>query len=130
MRINKFISVVGLITLFSLLYVYQQTEIFLLAYEGQKKLTAMEELSGKNGFLKYNVEKNSSLVYIGNKISDYADFQMPDNYRLVKSVFSRGVLGVAKRTPPPENFLSRIFSVKRQAEAKTIGPSANQALQR
>jgi hypothetical protein len=54
----------GIVTLFSLLYVYQQTEILHLAYVGQKRVTAFEDLFDKNSVLRYNINKSSSLVHI------------------------------------------------------------------
>jgi len=108
----------GFLTLFSLLYVYQQTEIFRLAYAGQKKLVYSDELLDKNSILRYNIEKRASLVQIGNKFSGCADFQMPDSYRLVRfTPTKRGVKILNRQT-----LASRLFGIKRQAEAKTINP--------
>lgn len=106
------------LTLFSLLYVYQQTEIFRLAYAGQKKLAHSEELLDKNSILRYNIEQRASLVQIGNKFSGCAEFQMPDSYRLVRFKPARGSVNTLNR----QTLVSRLFGVKRQAEAKTINP--------
>jgi len=116
MRVSKFLTIVFSITAFSLLYVYQQTEIFRLAYVGQKKQAFYEDLLDKNSILRYNMESNASLVHIGSKISGSADFQMPDSYRLI-SLAPRGKKGkqVSRQT-----IISRVFGVKSQAEAKTI----------
>ena len=110
------------LTVFSLLYVYQQTEIFRLAYMGQKKQVSFEDLLDKNCLLRYNIEKNASLASIGDKISGYADFQMPDSYQLVRlspSSESRDTRNQALRKTA---LLSRIFGTNRQAEAKTLNP--------
>lgn len=108
------------ITFFSLLYVWQQTEIFRLAYEGQKNFTVFQDLLDKNNLIRYNIKRNASLIRIDNKVSKIADFQMPDNYRLVRLTQPSQNIRVSKYLPKKANIVSRIFSIKRQAEAKTI----------
>jgi hypothetical protein len=111
-----------MVTAFSLLYVYQQSEIFRLAYAGQKRTTSFEDLLDKNSVLKYNIAKNVSLTRIGSRVSADQDFQMPDSYRLVKLTRPLNGLKVKQYTPKKETLLSRLFGIKRQAEAKTINP--------
>lgn len=121
MKLSKFLTLSGLITLFSLLYVYQQTEILRLAYMGQKKIAVFEDLLDKNSILRYNIGKSSSLVHIGTRISERADFQMPDTYKLVRLAAPEERLSVSSLFKR-ENVVSRLFGIKRQAEAKTINP--------
>jgi len=119
MRFSKFLVFVSIFTLASLLYVYQQSEIFRLAYETQKRLNVYQDLFDKNTVLRYNIEKNGSLIRIGNMLSQASDFQMPDSYQLVKlGVVAEG----ANRNYPMvkrENFVSRLLGVRREAEART-----------
>lgn len=122
MKLTKFLCAVVFATSFSLLYVYQQSEIFRLAYLGQKKQAAFTELLDKNTALRYNINKSSSLVNIGNRISQSSDFQMPDNYRFVKFVPSANSLEIAAQNQNREGLLARIFGLKREAQAKTINP--------
>ncbi len=122
MRMTKFLSLTVFITSFCVLYVYQQSEIFRLAYLGQKKQTTFNELLDKNTALRYNIKKNSSLVNIGNRINVSNEFQMPDNYRFVKFISSRDGLKLADQNQSREGLLARIFSLKREAQAKTINP--------
>lgn len=122
MRLNKFISLTVFITSFCVLYVYQQSEIFRLAYLGQKKQLTFNELLDKNTALRYNIKKNSSLVNIGKNMAGASEFQMPDNYRFVKFIPSRDGLKVAPQDQGREGLLARIFSLKRQALAKTVNP--------
>lgn len=122
MKLTKFLSTVVFITSFSVLYVYQQSEIFRLAYLGQKKQAVFTELLDKNTALRYNINKSSSLVNIGNRINQTQDFQMPDNYRFVKFISSRNGLKLAGQNQSRESLLARIFSLKREAQAKTINP--------
>ena len=122
MKLNKFFPVVIFATSFSVLYVYQQSEIFRLAYLGQKKQAVYTELLDKNTALRYSINKSSSLVRIGARISDTGDFQMPDNYRFVKFISSPGGLKLADQNQNREGLLARIFSLKQEAQAKTINP--------
>jgi hypothetical protein len=122
MKLTKFFSAVVFITSFSVLYVYQQSEIFRLAYLGQKKQAVFTELLDKNTALRYNINKSSSLVNIGARISGTNDFQMPDNYRFVKFVSSSAGLKLANQGQASSGLLARIFSLKREAQAKTINP--------
>jgi len=122
MKLTKFISMVVFITSFSVLYVYQQSEIFRLAYLGQKKQAIFTELLDKNTALRYNINKSSSLVNIGGRINGTSEFQMPDNYRFVKFVSSREGLKLADQSQNKEGLFARIFSLKREAQAKTINP--------
>ncbi|MBI4707002.1 MAG: hypothetical protein HY761_03645 [Candidatus Omnitrophica bacterium] len=122
MNLTRFLSIVGFITCFSLLYVYQQTEIFRLAYTGQKKEVVFQDLLDKNYVLKYNIKSGASLTRIGNKISGSNDFQMPDTYRLVRLAPTRDGFRLNNQPAGRETLLSKIFGVKRQAEARTITP--------
>jgi len=122
MKLNKFLSTVILATLFSLLYVYQQSEVVRLAYIGQKKQAVFQDSLDKNSILRYNINRNASLVHIGNKVLGYADFHMPESYRLVKlNPPGRETTGT-NLTADKENIFSRLFGITRQAEAKTINP--------
>ncbi|MBI5145218.1 MAG: hypothetical protein HZA27_03420 [Candidatus Omnitrophica bacterium] len=121
MKTHKFLWIVFSVTLFSLVYVYQQTEIFRLGYLGQKKLNAFQDLLDKNALLRYNIEKNASLVQIGNRLSEGDTFQMPDTYRLVRSSYSPRNLRRNQQLAKQEDLLSRLFGIKREAQAKTIG---------
>jgi hypothetical protein len=122
MKLNKFFPIVIFITSFCVLYVYQQSEIFRLAYLGQKKQAVYTELLDRNTALRYSINKNSSLVRIGARINDTNDFQMPDNYRFVKFISSAGGLKPTEQGRSEEGLLARIFSLKREAQAKTINP--------
>jgi len=110
------------VTLFSLLYVYQQTEILRFAYTEQKQHSVFQVLLDKNSILRYNIEKNCSLVNIGSSVANRSDFQMPDKYQLVRLVPSKEGLTFVQGTPNRETLLSHVFGLKRQAEARTINP--------
>ncbi len=110
------------VTLFSVLYVYQQSEIVRLAYAEQKQQVIFQDLLDKNSILRYNIEKNCSLVNIGNTLSSQADFQMPEKYQLVRLVPTKTGVTFTQGAGARETLLSRIFGPNKQAEARTINP--------
>jgi hypothetical protein len=122
MRLSKFILLISLVTIFALLYVYQQTEILRLAYTAQKKTAIFEDLLDKNSVLRYNLGRSVSLVRIGSRVSEHADFQMPDTYQLVRLLTTEEVSSATTRALNKESIASRIFGIKRQAEANTVNP--------
>ncbi len=123
MRLSKIFSLITFVTFLCVLYVYQQTEILRLAYLGQKKITVFEDLLDKNSILRYNIGRNASLVHIGNKVFKGNDLQMPDTYRLVRLTPPKNNIRLGTNNLKRENIVSRFFSIKRQAEARTISPS-------
>ncbi len=121
MRLSKFMVLVACLTLFSLLYVWQQTEILRFAYAGQKHLVKFQDLLDKNSSLRYNLKRNTSLTCIGSKIFDSRDFQMPESYCLVQLPSSgEGLRAVSQNPPKRVSLAYRLFGIKREAEAKTI----------
>ncbi len=124
MRMPKFMLLVCSITFISCLYVRQQTDVYSSAYAEQKKQASFEDLLDKNSLLRYNLKKNTSLICMGSKVSESEEFRMPNNYLLVKvSDDSNNRLNLASQAIyRNDNFVSRLFGVKRQAEAKTLNP--------
>ena len=122
MRLNKFLSLIISVTLFSVFYVYQQSEIVRLAYAEQKQHMVFQDLLDKNSLLRYNIEKNCSLVNIGNTLSSRSDFQMPEKYQLVRLVPTKAGVTFTQGLGTRETLLSRIFGPNKQAEARTINP--------
>lgn len=129
MRLPKFLLIISFITLISLLYVWQQTEIFRLAYAGRKNLIVFQDSLDKNALLRYNIERNASLIHIGAKIYASGDFQMPETYRLVR-VSGNKILLASEKAQKQESLISRLFGIKRQAEAKTINTERSRTINR
>ena len=120
MKVSKFLLLVSALTAFIILYVYQQSEIFRLGYLIDKRQGKFQELLDRNALLRYNVQKNASLIHLGAKLSSGTDFQMPGTYRLVKVMYPAANFKAAGQFARKENIFARIFGVKSQAEAKTI----------
>ena len=122
LKLPRFLTGAFLITFCSLLYVYQQSEIFRLGYSGQRKVAYFQDLLDRNTILRYNIEKNASLTHIGSKVSEAKDYEMPSGYRLVKLAGPSENLKLSNGLYNKTNIFSRLFGIKRQAEAKTINP--------
>lgn len=122
MKMTRFFSLTVFITACCVLYVYQQSEIFRLAYLGSRRQVTYNELFDRNTALSYNIKKNSSLVKIGSRISGTNEFQMPDKYRFVKVVTQNDSLKPVSQNEPKAGLLAGIFGLRREAQAKTINP--------
>mgnify|MGYP000510089135 CR=1 FL=1 len=122
-KVHKFLIAVVAITSFAVLYVWQQTEIFRLAYAGQKKALLYQDLVDRNNYLRYNIERSASLVRLGNDVIEDKAFEMPAAYyRLVSARNPHRSLRAQQQMPQRESLVFRLFGIKRQAEAKTINP--------
>lgn len=121
MSVKKILIGIATVTLFSLFYVFQQSEIFRLAYIGQRQQSNVDDLLDDNKLLRYNIQSRSSLVHLGADVLKTSNFQLPQEYRIVKSV-SLEEPAIMQAKAKQETFFSRIFGIKRQAVAKTINP--------
>lgn len=119
MRLKRFIFAVVVFTVFSLIYVYQQTEIFLLAYAVEKKSSLLQDLVDKNTLLRYNISRGSSITHIGRKISEDLSFPNPQTYQLIEL---KQEVPKRRQLVKKESFWGNIFKVKNEAQAKTINP--------
>jgi len=107
-----------------MLYTWQQTEIYRLAYVNQKNMNFTQDLLDKNTLLRYNIAKDTSLIRIGTKVSQDKDFQMPDKFQMLTMVYPKGSLKVRQtdNLSTRQSVLARVFGIKRQAEAMTVTP--------
>ncbi|MFA6216336.1 MAG: hypothetical protein WDL87_01610 [Candidatus Omnitrophota bacterium] len=125
MKLSRFLIIAVFVTFFSVLYVWQQTEIIRLAYTGQKSQTIFQDSLDNNSVLRYNLKRKTSLINIGNRVEGCKDFQMPESYCLVKLASQKENFGLVSRVQPKsENVLARLFGIKMQAQAQTIEAGA------
>lgn len=120
MKLSHFLVCIAVATSASLAYVWQQTEIFRIAYANQKSFARFNELLDENSILRYNLKSGTSLVRIAGKLSAAGDFAMPENYCLVKVPAEQVRIA---NSSAKSSFASRIMGIGRQAEAKTISSS-------
>lgn len=125
MKTSKIICLILLITMISVAYVWQQTEIVKLAYNKDKRAKFHRELSDKNMALSYNVLMRESSVSLNKSLDIFdKDYEMPHFSQIVdlRNSKSQNGLGLfSKETPQlnKSNFFLSLFSLKSQAEAQT-----------
>ena len=88
-------------------------------------MVAFQDSLDKNTLLRYNIKETTSLIHIDDKVSEYAHFEIPESYLLVRLTYPQEVFRVAKqpRSLKRENIAYRLFGIKREAQAKTINPA-------
>ena len=120
MRVSRFILLIFFITFVALVYVYQQSEIFYLAYLGGKKQMVLSDLLDKNNIFRYNINKFSSLTYLDNSILRNVDFELPAVKQLVRMNLKEDKRNTGFALKPRPNILFSFFGRARQAQAQTL----------
>ena len=121
MSLNKIFTIVLGITLVALLYVYQQSKIIQLAYQEQERLAFLENVINKNNNLKFNIDRQMSLVSIVDLWQD-GNFEWPHQKQLVSLSTIKQGLKETKQIKEKETIFTRIFGLKSQAEATPVKP--------
>ena len=106
----------------SLVCVYQQKQIFYLAYQGDRKQTKLQELLDRNNVLRYNLNVYSSLPYLDKRLFvKSADFEIPQVQRLVKLDFTQTKTRMTRNPEKNKNLFTNLFNIiTKQAEARPI----------
>lgn len=123
MRFNKFLVALSFITFMALIYVYQQAQIFYLAYQSDKKQARLQDSLDKNSILKYNMNVFASLPYLDRSfLSKCSDFELPQEQRLVQLDLTVGpTVLYSKVSEKKPNLFSKFLNIiTKQAEAKPI----------
>lgn len=120
MKLSKFLFLVFLVTFIALVYVYQQTEIFYLAYLGEKKQTLVSELLDKNKIFRYNINRFSSLPYLDKGVLQNVDFELPAAHQLVRLQFSEVNTKIGREPKKRANLFFSFFSRIAQAQAQSL----------
>ena len=121
MRLNKFFIIVLTVTLLAVVYVYQQSKIIHLAYQEQDRLAFLERLVDHNNNLRYNMDRQMSLVSIVGLFKD-GDFEWPHRKQLVSLSTAQQNLEDKKQIKETESIFTRLFGLKSQAEATPVKP--------
>jgi len=121
MNLTKFFIIILTVTLLALLYVYQESKIIQSAYQEQERLALLENLVDKNNNLRYNIDRQMSLVSISEFWQDGV-FEWPGRKYLVQSPTSQPTPEDKKQTKETENLFTRFFGLKSQAEATPSKP--------
>lgn len=84
MRLKHFIISLGALTVLSLFYVGQQTEVIKLAYRANKINKQHKELLDRNRYLRYNLISLKSSYHLGGKLlSENTGFEIPRQSRMI-----------------------------------------------
>jgi len=120
MKLAKFLLSLFFITFIALVYVYQQSEIYCLAYAGSKRQAMLANLLDKNNSFRYNINKLSSLTCLDNNILRNVDFEMPAVKQLVRMNVAQDNLRLSKGVKRRPNLVFSFFGRARQAEAEPL----------
>ena len=127
MRTTRCLLIAGLVTVLSLLYVFQQTEVVKLAYRITAEEQRLEAAQDRRTTLEFALSTLESPVSIEqNFMFPNGSFEMPRSFRLVKvegpSAASAAALSVATSSTSSgwRRFALRSLFSARQAEARTV----------
>jgi hypothetical protein len=126
MKLLKFVSFVGLLTLLSLIYINLQMQIFDLAYQGKKKENAIRELSDRNGIVTSDILKMTSANHLGLKVlAPDSQMQFRNDQDVVRletaeMPLDKPLLASSKTLEKTQKIFSNLFLFITQAEAKPV----------
>jgi len=127
MRTTRCLFVVGLVTVLSLLYVFQQTEVVKLGYRITAEEQKLEAAQDRRTALEFTLSTLESPVSIEqNFMLPDGNFEMPSAFRLVKvpgpAAPSAAALSVATSSTSSgwRRFAFHSLFSARQAEARTV----------
>lgn len=116
---KKFLFGIVVMTLFALFYVHQEVELLKIGYELRSREKLKTELLDQKDILTYNILALKAPSRLESVLSfKGADYRMPERWEVV--AFNSP--GKGRVTAPIERrgFIADLFSLKREAEAKTI----------
>lgn len=124
MRLPKFIRWMFACTIFALIYIHMQMQIFALAYQVKSKEKEIIELSETNGMITYDILRLKSANNLGGKLlNEESKLRFRDQESVVRLVAAESMTS-AKNAVPVEvqqkktNALLSLFSLKPAPEAQ------------
>jgi len=119
MRLSKFLILLVLVTVVSLIYVQLQIEIFKQAYQGSLNESRLRDVLDDNSILMYNILALKSAQNVGEiLLSGEQSLQFAKKQQIAEVKIPVQVNASSQRVKPKPNFFARIFALKSQAEAK------------
>lgn len=124
MKVTKFLKGMAIVTIFSVIYINLQVQIYDFAYQAKKKEKDIRRLVDHNGNVTYNILKLKSANHLGVKLlAENSNMQFMDSSNVVNletriPLKSEGHPVAAPKTQKKTNVLASIFSLRSQAEAK------------
>jgi len=114
----------AIVTIFSVIYINLQVQIYDFAYQAKKKEKDIRRLVDHNGNVTYNILKLKSANHLGVKLlAENSNMQFMDSHNVVNLETyipwkNEQPSVVAQKTQKKPNVLASIFSLRSQAEAK------------
>jgi len=114
MKLNKVFSIILFLNLFSLLLVYQRTEIIKFGYKNKRQEDYLYQQLDKCNRLKYEIEHHKSLENIDNRLfAQTHDFQLPTQAQIM-------TIKTAALTSKEEGVFSEIANRNRNIFSKAF----------
>ncbi len=126
MRLSKFLIFMIGITLTALVYIQLQVQIFHLAYQGKQREKIIQRLKDDNGDVMYNICALKSANHLGVKLlNEDSEMQFMERTQIVlvttpAKETEQKALAFSRQRNRGLAFLSNLFSLKAQAEARTV----------
>ena len=135
MQLFRLSKILLTVTVFCLVYIYMQMQIFDLAYQGKRKANTIAALMEENSMVKTDILEMKSSKSLGVKLlDDQASLQFRDQSKVIQLVTkpSEPLTDQVALSPSPrkENPLLSLISFGSQAEAKTLDNSRSTRWQR
>lgn len=124
MKLTKFLKGMAIVTIFSVIYINLQVQIYDFAYQAKKKEKDIRRLVDHNGNVTYNILKLKSANHLGVKLlAENSNMQFMDSSNVVQleshiSLKKEQRPAASSKTEKKPNVLASIFSLRSQAEAK------------
>ncbi len=126
MRFSKFFLCMVSVTTVALIYTKLQIQILDLAYQGSQKERRIQDLRDYNSHVHYMICSLKSASNLGGKLlSDDREMKFVDEEQvvLVRTPLEKPkgeAIAMSELSRPHTSFLLQLFSLKAQAEAKTL----------
>lgn len=124
MKLTKFLKAMTIVTIFSVIYINLQVQIYDFAYQAKRKEKDIRRLVDHNGNVTYNILKLKSANHLGVKLlAENSNMRFMDSSNVV-NLETRAPIKIKQhpvavpKTEKKPNVLASIFSLRSQAEAK------------
>lgn len=123
MRLTRASCIIAVVNIFSLLIVYQRTEVVKYSYTNKRQEDFLQQLSDKRNFLRCQLESYKSLNNINNQLFvKAAEFELPAETQIVTiaAPAKRSTQAQANTTPKNPGVFSKVSSwLEKEAQAES-----------
>jgi hypothetical protein len=119
MNLKKTLKILVFLLPLALIYVWQGTQVFKLAYQMENKVCVYKELLEKNSILRYNIDVKISSQEMGQGfLAKDKDLKIADSVFIVKAKNNTQEPNSIYSKLERENHLLRFFNPPAEAESK------------